>query len=54
MLARLKDFLSELEQLELADRQLPADAASAATAPALQLLQRVADRLGYRLTRPHS
>lgn len=54
MLARLKDFLSELEQLELADRQLPADAAGATIAPALQLLQRVADRLGYRLTRPHS
>lgn len=54
MFARLKDVLSELEQLELADSQLPADTAGTATAPTLQLLRRVADRLGYRLTRPHS
>lgn len=54
MLAQLKDFLSELEQLDLADRQLPTDTAGATIAPTLQLMQRVADRLGYRLTSNHS
>ncbi|KRE89359.1 hypothetical protein ASG87_03190 [Frateuria sp. Soil773] len=55
MIARLKAFLSDLERLGMAEAQPPAEAmASDDCAPTLQLLQRVAGRLGYRLTPIHS